>query len=474
MQTAIESSDLHRWIDQQESPIHVICADPMASHAESIRFAARQRGIELKVHFARKANKCLSFVKQARRLGLGVDVAGVDELNETIESGILPQEMICTAAIKSRRLIRTCLDQRVIMVVDNRDELVAISEAASSDSRPARIALRIGGFHHDGARLSTRFGLDCRRDRDVLATLDQLPVSVRGVHFHLENGHAAQRATAIRESLDWIDRLRESGHDPEFVDMGGGFPVSSIDSSTEWTHFWKQLRCALLGEREPITYQNHGLGLSVIGGKVAGSANVYPSFQPIDAAQWLASILDDEVDGESIAQALIRHGIQLHCEPGRSLMGGCGMTVARVEYVKPDPDQGGFIGLAMNQTQCRTTHDDFLFDPILLRDSDGVSPPTSSVTSGYLVGAYCTESELISTRRFEFPEGIGRGDLIVLPNTAGYWMHFRESRSHRFPLAKNLVFHPDDPNVYSVDPIDLPRDVGVARPGFGDSSRKLG
>jgi diaminopimelate decarboxylase len=27
----------------------------------------------------------------------------------------------------------------------------------------------------------------------------------------------------------------------------------------------------------------------------------------------------------------------------------------------------------------------------------------------------------------------------VFPNTAGYLMHFVESRSHRFPLARNLV-----------------------------------
>ncbi|MEL6896165.1 MAG: Y4yA family PLP-dependent enzyme, partial [Planctomycetota bacterium] len=55
-------------------------------------------------------------------------------------------------------------------------------------------------------------------------------------------------------------------------------------------------------------------------------------------------------------------------------------------------------------------------------------------------GAYCTESEFISQRRFAFPHGIQRGDLVVFPNTAGYLMHFMESRSHQFELAKNLVF----------------------------------
>ncbi len=59
--------------------------------------------------------------------------------------------------------------------------------------------------------------------------------------------------------------------------------------------------------------------------------------------------------------------------------------------------------------------------------------------SGFLVGAYCTESELISLRKLTFPPGAARGDLVVFPNTAGYLMHFLESRSHQFPLAKQLV-----------------------------------
>jgi len=71
--------------------------------------------------------------------------------------------------------------------------------------------------------------------------------------------------------------------------------------------------------------------------------------------------------------------------------------------------------------------------------------------AGYLVGAYCTESELLSVRRLEFPHGIERKDLIVFPNTAGYLMHFLESRSHQFPLAKNVVLSEDG---LSLDPID--------------------
>jgi diaminopimelate decarboxylase len=94
----------------------------------------------------------------------------------------------------------------------------------------------------------------------------------------------------------------------------------------------------------------------------------------------------------------------------------------------------------MNRTQCRTTHDEFLVDPILVPTNESpFAKDDSGEITGYLVGAYCTEYELISLRKLRFPFGVRVGDLIVFPNTAGYLMHFMESRCHQIPLAENVV-----------------------------------
>lgn len=41
-----------------------------------------------------------------------------------------------------------------------------------------------------------------------------------------------------------------------------------------------------------------------------------------------------------------------------------------------------------------------------------------------------------------FPRGVRAGDVIALPNTAGYLMHILESASHQIPLARNVVRTP--------------------------------
>ena len=114
----------------------------------------------------------------------------------------------------------------------------------------------------------------------------------------------------------------------------------------------------------------------------------------------------------------------------------------------------------MNRTQCRSSFDDFLVDPLLL-PAPATRAPTRPV-EGYLVGAYCIERELLTWRRLRFPHGVAVGDIVVFPNTAGYLMHILESASHQIPLARNLVL-PTEGEPF-IDAIDMPQ-PGARRPG---------
>ena len=110
------------------------------------------------------------------------------------------------------------------------------------------------------------------------------------------------------------------------------------------------------------------------------------------------------------------------------------------------------VGLEMNRTQCRSTSDDFLVDPVLVRS--GAPGPAAE---GFLVGAYCIEDELILQRRMHFPNGVAPGDVVAFVNTAGYQMHILESASHQIPLATNVVRTSEG---FTRDPIDEPAAAG--------------
>jgi diaminopimelate decarboxylase len=213
--------------------------------------------------------------------------------------------------------------------------------------------------------------------------------------------------------------------------------MSYLESADDWDDFWAENERALTGLRGEITIDGHAL------------RKTYPYHQAPVRGDWLGRILDSSLAGGTVADELRSRGLELRVEPGRSLLDGCGMTVARVEFRKQRSDGTWLIGLAMNRTQMRSTSDDFLVDPLLIRPADVVGP--TERIEGYLVGAYCIERELISWRRFSFPHGVAVGDLVAFPNTAGYLMHILESASHQIPLARNLVVQGDEA---TLDPIE--------------------
>ncbi len=67
--------------------------------------------------------------------------------------------------------------------------------------------------------------------------------------------------------------------------------MSYLDDAAAWERFWSEHREALLGRREPLTFEGHGLGLTAHAGEIIGRPNVYPSFQRPTRGEWLAQVL---------------------------------------------------------------------------------------------------------------------------------------------------------------------------------------
>lgn len=465
-----------RAIEEHGSPVNLLEPSAVGRNVLELADAAHDAGVDdFRVFLARKANKALVFVDEARRLDLGVDVASERELRQTLGRGVAPDRIVVTAAVKPRRLLELCVASGVTIVVDNADELALLDAVAGVDGPPVPIAIRLAS-DLGPERLPTRFGLT---EDEALALIDAHVRTVSsgtdepragedgsptgrlriiGVHFHLDGYAADDRVTALRQAIAFVDALAERGHVASFLDIGGGIPMRYLDDADQWDAFWRAHREGLTRGR-PLTYDGHGLGLTVHDGAVLGRPNVYPAAQSLIRGAWLRQVLTASAGDEdaTIADALNARRLQLRCEPGRSLLDGCGMTAATVVQRKQRRDGTWLIGLAMNRTQCRSTADDLLVDPLLLPTGSG--DPTAPV-EGYLVGAYCIERELLTWRRMRFPRGVRVGDTVVFPNTAGYHMHILESASHQIPLARNVVVDASQGRI-ALDEIDGPGDAGL-------------
>lgn len=465
MPSLLRDERLHQWVDRYGSPLNIINPEPFLAHAAALSRVASERGLSFRPYFARKANKCLAFVDAALDNRLGLDCASSQEIKQSLLSGASPGDIVCTAAVKDADLLKLCISAGVTIAIDNFEELTEVDSLLARENTSAGLALRMSGFVHREEKLHSRFGFDLDQARDLLTYLQGRPSSwrsINGLHFHLDGYCADQRVSAIRQLLPFVDSLRRAGEPVSFIDIGGGLPVCYLLNEADWARFWREHRRAIAGKRGEVTYRNDPLGRFVYRDQVLGEPRVYPFYQQLTREAWLAEILDTVVDDACIARQLNSRGLELRCQPGRSLLDDAGLTVARVEGVKSLRGGDLAVQLAMNGTQCRTSSVDFCVDPLLVerRGVDRQSTQDDEET-GYLFGAYCTESDLIIRRRLVFPQGVDVGDLVALPNTAGYFMHFLESRSHQFPLAKNTVYDSTSTEVLRLDRIDEPRSEGV-------------
>ena len=454
MEEVLASTLLPDLIERFGSPVNLQNTAPFLRNMGKLKAVAEERNLRFKPFFARKANKCLSYVDAAKDLGAGVDTASYAEVEQCLKRGISGADMACTAAVKSEALLRLCLDHGVTIILDNDDEMQLLSAIARSMGQRATVGIRVAGFEHDGGRLHSRFGFAIERLPAILENCRSRladALDLAGLHVHLNGYDAGHRITALRQLLPFAIDLKRSGSRPVFIDIGGGLPMRYLANPAEWDVWLEEHERALLGKRDPITIRNHGLGRSVHDGNVIGRIDAYPTGQDLIQETWLARVLDAPFARDPISTVLKAHDIELRVEPGRSVLDGCGMTAASVQFRKRDTEGNGVIGVAMNRTQCRTGFTEFMVDPILVSKTRNSEP-----FEGHIAGTYCTESEWISLRTFSFSKGIYVGDLLVFPNTAGYLMHFLESRSHQFDLAPNLFwFDENTASAVFLDDIDV-------------------
>ncbi len=446
-QVASDHAAAAELLARHGSPVNLVDPSLLPTHADELVAVGERLGVEVRVFFARKANKTLALVDTALAADHGVDVSSERELAQVLAAGAEPERVILTAAVKPRSLLESAVRAGVPISVDGADELALLSEVARAAGRRPPVALRLSGE----PRTTSRFGESADGWRRLVAAGAVADVDVVGLHVHLHGYAASDRVHALREAIGLVDDLRGRGIPVAWVDAGGGVPMRYLEGPESWERFWAAHRAGLR-DGSPLTWEGRGLGLQVHEGEVFGTPAVYPAWQEPVRGAWLHEVLTaSSSDGadDTLATALADRGLRLHLEPGRALLDGGGLTVARVEARKQRADGSWLVSLAMNRTQCRSAADDFLVDPLLV---PAPGAPRTPAGEGFLVGAYCIEAELLTWRRLSFPAGVAVGDLVVFVNTAGYQMHILESASHQIPLAQNLV--PDGSGGWRVDAID--------------------
>ncbi len=201
-----------------------------------------------------KANYNLSVIRSFAALGCGCDVNSGGELYRSLQAGVDPQKIIFAGVGKKPEEIAYALRSGVLMLkAESISELRAINRIAGELQKTASIALRINPNvtaethpYITTGDSKEKFGIDEAELPEVFALLGQLPnlrLIALDMHIGSQIFDPEYFVAATTKLLDIFNATKSLGFPIEFLDIGGGFPVTydPLKPATPITHFAEKL-----------------------------------------------------------------------------------------------------------------------------------------------------------------------------------------------------------------------------------------
>lgn len=321
-----------------------------------------------KAHYAVKANCDNPILRKISDAGLGADCVSGGEIEAAIENGFRPEDIVFAGVGKTDFEIKKALEAGIgCFNCESIEELTVINAIAAAEGKSARYALRInpGIDAHTLDYISTgrskdKFGFTEKMVKeffDIRPTLAHCEFI--GLHFHIGSQITDLKVFQIlcQKASQSVRRFDQAGLKVRHLNLGGG-----------------------LG----IDYQN-------------------PDKNPKADFKTYFETLKDGLD--------IPEGVQVHLEPGRSIVAQSGYLVSRVLYVKDNGEKVfAILDAGMNN----------LIRPALYKARHKIINLTSANANRTydVVGPICESSDCFA-EDVTLPE-CRRGDLLAICSTGAY------------------------------------------------------
>lgn len=203
------------------------------------RIAGAFAPLNVKIHYAVKANANLAVLRLLNELGAGFDVVSGGELFRVLKAGADPANVVFAGAGKTDAELEYALEGQVGLInAESADELRALNKLAGARGGRQRVALRLnpGVEPHTHHHISTghrgsKFGVEMDEAESLLAEAGRFSnLDIAGLHIHI--GSQIPDPRPLVEALDRVLPLAERFKSIRALDIGGGFPVAYREGET--------------------------------------------------------------------------------------------------------------------------------------------------------------------------------------------------------------------------------------------------
>jgi diaminopimelate decarboxylase len=341
------------------TPAYIVAEDDLRARArEFVRAMAAHHGGRSRVLFAAKAFPCTAVLRIFAEEGLGVDVASAGELHLALKAGFDPGRIVVHGNAKSLGELRTAVEHRLVVAIDNLDEVDRLEGLAGGGPQP--VLLRV------------------------------VPEVQTDTHHAVATGHADQKfGLTLAEAATAAERLRGA----EWADLRGIH--AHIGSQLFDLAPYREAVAAIAGLGR--------FGVYDLGGGLAAAYTAEHRPPPVD--EWVAGVAGAAHELLGAQQA------ELWIEPGRALVANAGVTLYTVESVK----QRDTTWVAVDGGMSDNLRPMLYGAPYSADVADRVGADGEPC---HLVGKHCESGDVIAWGvRLPNPRP---GDVIVTPATGAY------------------------------------------------------
>jgi diaminopimelate decarboxylase len=337
-----------------------------------------------RICYAVKANGNGAILRLFAGLGAGADIVSGGEMLAALRAGFPPERIVFAGVGKTNEELALGLDRGIgEFNAESEEEIRRLARMAHERGTAARVSLRVNPdidprshpYISTGLR-EAKFGVDIARAPEILGRARELPgVTIGGLQCHIGSQitDLEPLATAARELASLSRRLLDEGFPLRTIDLGGGLGVD---------------------------YEGRG-----VPGPAALAERLLPALEGLP--------------------------LTLVLEPGRSLLGGAGVLLTRVLYVKESRDKRFLVvDAGMND----------LLRPALYDAHHRIEPVTPrgrGVETVDVVGPVCETSDFLArAREIERPEP---GELLAVRDAGAYGFAMSSNYNMRPRAAEALV-----------------------------------
>ena len=380
--TYCEEVPLSKIAEEVGTPLYVYSKRTLVRHLQALKDAFAS--YPTLTCYAVKANSNLKILREVFAAGFGADLVSQGELMKSLKAGVKANQVVFSGVGKQREEIKLALQSGILAFnVESSFELDMISEVAKECALTAPLSLRINPNikAETNPKIATgmytsKFGIPEEEARELIRNLKGRPeLSLVGLACHI--GSQMTQLGPLEEAAQRMARFAQ-----ELLDQG--YPLTHLD----------------LGGGLGIRYQNEAP----------------PSL-------------------EAYAQVLIRAvkptGLTLIIEPGRVIVGNCGIFLSKVIGVKETPEKT-FVVVdgAMNDLIRPAMYDSY-------HEILPVEVAKKSTIQADIVGPVCESSDFFGKNR-PLP-AMQPGDLLYLRGAGAYGAVMASNYNARPRPAEVLV-----------------------------------